>query len=604
MPDLAAESASVGRLRRALGAGLIDSVRANGEETAIVSPAAAPEALRLLRDDPGSRMTWLADLTACDRLGLDPDPSARFAVVYHLANLSTCERLRVRTHLPAAEPRLATAVPLWPSADWLEREVFDLYGVQFEGHPDLRRILLPDDYDGHPLRKDYPLRGRGERMELQRTAGAPPHFRQPVPETGRPEEPGDLEQPDRLEEFRRGRVAFTEVKGAPGETMLLNFGPQHPAMHGTLRVVMELDGERILRAAPELGFLHTGFEKLGEYRKWNDFITLTDRTNYLSPIANNFGYCIAVEKLMGLEIPPRAQAIRVILAELARISDHLLCVGTQALDIGAFTAFLYGFRDRELLYDIFEAVSGARFTVSYGRIGGVATDVPEDFVPMVRSFLAKCPGTIDEIATLLDRNRIWLDRTRGVGVVTPEQAVNWSLSGPCLRASGIAHDLRQAEPYSGYDQYDFDVVIGQNGDVFDRYIVRMEEMRQSLRIIEQALSRLPDGPWMSADERVAIPDKSLVYGSIEGLIYQFKQIMDGHGFQPEPGEAYGVSEAPNGELGYYVVSGGTNHPHRVRIRPPSIFHYQLLPELLKGRLISDSVAILGSLNVIAGELDR
>ena len=384
----------------------------------------------------------------------------------------------------------------------------------------------------------------------------------------------------------------------------MNLGPSHNATHGTLRTVMELDGERVVQAVPELGFLHTGFEKLGENRHWNDFITLTDRTNYLSPMANNFGYAMAVERLLGIEIPPRAQYLRVIFAEMARISDHMLSLGTMALDLGAFTAFLYGFKMREVLYDIFEAVTGARFTVSYARVGGLACDVPADFGAMCRDFLERCPVAINDMAELLDKNRIFQDRTRGVGVISKEDAVSWCITGPCIRASGIAHDLRQARPYSSYGDFTFDVPVGENGDVYDRYLVRMEEMRQSLRIIEQAVARLPGGPIMTDDERVALPSKDKVYGSIEGLIYHFKQIMDHHGFHPPRGEAYGAAEAPNGELGYYVVSDGGICPYRVHIRPPSLLHYQIFPHLMRGRLLSDAVAVLGSLNVIAGELDR
>lgn len=412
-----------------------------------------------------------------------------------------------------------------------------------------------------------------------------------------------------------------KTESLPHETLILNFGPQHPATHGTLHLEVELDGERIVRVTPHLGYLHTGFEKLGEAMLYNQFIVVTDRMNYLSPLSNNFAYVLAVEKLLGIEVPKRCQYLRVILAELTRIMDHMVWLGTHALDIGAFTVFLYCFQQREKIYEIMEATTGARLTVSFTRVGGLMADVPESFEPMVRRFVHDfLTKALPEISTLLTKNRIWIDRTKGVGVISAEDAINGGMTGPCLRGSGVEYDVRKAEPYSSYEDFDFDIPLGVNGDTYDRYLVRMEELRQSCRIIEQALDSLPAGPVQHPDHKVSLPDKSMVYktpdhthpydpvhpyGSIEGLIHHFKILMrECHGVAPPPGEVYVATESPNGELGFYIVSDGSGYPYRVRVRAPSFMHYQNLPKMLKGHMVSDIVAVLGSLNVIAGELDR
>jgi NADH dehydrogenase I D subunit len=404
------------------------------------------------------------------------------------------------------------------------------------------------------------------------------------------------------------------------ETMTLNIGPQHPATHGTLHLEVELDGERVVRCTPHCGYLHTGFEKLGENLLYNQFIVVTDRMNYLSPLSNNFGYVLAVEKLLGIEVPKRGQYIRVILAELARIADHMVWLGTHALDIGAFTVFLYAFQQREKFYEIIEACSGARLTVSYPRVGGLTADVPSSFEKMVREFVAEfLTKALPEMETLLLKNRIWIDRTKNVGVISAEDAINGGLTGPCLRGSGVEWDIRKVEPYSSYDDFEFDIPVGVRGDTYDRYLVRLEELRQSCRIVLQAMDNLPSGPVNVDDNKAILPPKSNVYkmqdhqhpydpvhpfGSIEGMIHHFKIVMHGHGVQPPVGEVYCATESPNGELGFYLVSDGSDCPYRVRVRPPSLMNYQNLPRMIKGHMVSDVVAVLGSLNVIAGELDR
>ena len=395
-----------------------------------------------------------------------------------------------------------------------------------------------------------------------------------------------------------------DMERVAGEKMMLNFGPQHPATHGTLRLVLELDGETVVKATPHLGYLHTGFEKLGEHLDYNQYIVVTDRMNYLSPLSNNFGYVLAVEKLLGLEIPKRGQYVRVLMAELSRLADHLLWLGMGALDLGAFTAFLYGFKEREKLYSIFEKTTGARLTTSYTRVGGVLRDLYDGFEEDVNAFLSAFPKTLKEVHTLLTRNRIWMDRTKEVGVISSEDATSYGLTGPCLRASGVGHDLRKAEPYSSYEDFDFDVPVGDNGDVYDRYLVRMEEMVQSCHIIRQAMANLPEGSVNVPDNKIILPEKKDAYGHIEGLIHHFKIIMDGHGVQPPRGEIYSATESPNGELGFYIVSDGSGTAYRIRIRPPSLLQYQVVPHMVEGGMVSDIVAVLGSMNIIAGELDR
>ncbi len=386
--------------------------------------------------------------------------------------------------------------------------------------------------------------------------------------------------------------------------MIINFGPQHPATHGTLRNIIELDGERVLKITPEIGYLHSGFEKLAEYRTYNQIVVITDRMNYLSPLCNNVGYALAVEELMGLEVTPRCQYIRVIMCELSRIADHILCVGLQAMDLGAFSVMLWTFIERERLYDIFETVTGARLTTSYTRIGGLFRDIPSDFDKIVRAFMDKCKDTIDEIEEMLSNNRIFLDRTKGMGVLTKEEAISYGLSGPLLRATGVQHDIRKAHPYSSYEKFDFAIPVETSGDSFARYHIRLFEMRESLRIIDQALRGIPEGPVNTSDPRIVIPAKDEVYNTIEGLIYHFKNFMFGHGVCPLKGEVYFSTEAPNGELGFYIVSDGTQKPFRMRVRPPSFYNYQAFPAMCKGLMVSDLVAVLSSLNIIAGELDR
>jgi NADH-quinone oxidoreductase subunit D len=385
----------------------------------------------------------------------------------------------------------------------------------------------------------------------------------------------------------------------------LNFGPQHPATHTTLRIVLRLDGERVVDAVPDIGYLHSGFEKLGEHLDYNQYVTVTDRMNYISPMANNVAWHLAVEKLLGIQITPRCQYVRVIISELARISDHLLSTGAMGLDTGAFTFFLYAFNQRERIYDIFETLCGARFTNSYTRVGGAMHDITPLVVDKVRSFLKDFPATIDEMERLLNRNRIFVDRTRGVGLLSREDAIRYSASGPIARASGVTRDLRKDEPYLSYADFDFNVCCAKAGDCFARYYVRIEEMRASLRIVQQAVENIPAGPInVGVDERMTLPDKRQVYQTIEGTITHFELVMLNRGFEVPCDESYGAIEAPNGELGFYLVGDGSNVAYRARCRPPSYIHFAPFPHLIRGHTLSDVVAVLGSLNIIAAELDR
>jgi NADH-quinone oxidoreductase subunit D len=385
----------------------------------------------------------------------------------------------------------------------------------------------------------------------------------------------------------------------------LNFGPQHPATHTTLRLVLKLDGERVVDAVPDIGYLHSGFEKIGEHLDYNQYVTVTDRMNYVSPMANNVAWHHAVETLLGIELTPRCQYIRVIVSELARIADHLVCVGAMGLDTGAFTFFLYGFYAREKIYDIFETLCGARFTNSYTRVGGLTHDMTPLTVEKIRRFVAEFPRTFDDLERLLNRNRIFVDRTKGVGVLTCEEAINRCCSGPVARASGVPRDLRKDEPYLAYRDFDFQVCCTRGGDTYARYLVRMEEMRESLRIVQQAVENLPAGPIdVGVDRRTTLPAKPEVYQTIEGTITHFELMMANRGFQVPHEELYAAVEAPNGELGFYLVGDGSDVAYRARCRPPSFINFALFPLLIRGHTVSDVVAILGSLNIIAAELDR
>jgi len=533
-------------------------------------PAAWPGLARFLRDDPEMRFDLFLDLGGVDNLRR-PGKRSRFEAVFHLYSTSRNEHLRAKVYLDSEKPEIPSVIDVWPAANWFERELFDMFGVNVTGHPNLRRILCHQGFVGHALRKDYPA---GQRWMCTEE---------------------DLYVPE------LARRAAEEADHY--ETVVVNLGPSHPATHGTLRIVARLDGEKIVEAESEIGYLHRCFEKMSETHTWNQVIPYTDRLNYCSSFINNVAYCRTVERMLGIEVPERGQLVRTILSEFSRIMDHCVCIGANLVDTGALTNFWYLFQCREEIYSLIEACCGARLTVSYGRVGGLSRDVPPDFVERCRSLLRSIPPFLADVDKLIKRNRIVWDRFRGVGVVTKEQALAWGFTGPCLRASGVGYDVRKARPYDFYDRFDWEVPVHRDGDNYARYLVRMAEMRQSLSIIRQALEIFPaSGPVSANDWHVVLPPKNNVYHDMESLIYHFKWVMEGI---PVPeGERYEWVEGGNGELGFYVLSTGGGSPYRNRVRPPCFPLMAAFEKIIIGSRISDAVATLGTLNIIAGELDR
>jgi NADH-quinone oxidoreductase subunit D len=411
----------------------------------------------------------------------------------------------------------------------------------------------------------------------------------------------EIETPDTLARASRSLEAISDSEML-GEKLTLNMGPSHPATHGVLRIVLELDGEIITGADPDVGYLHRGDEKIAENMQYNQFVPYTDRLDYLAPLANNVAYTLAVEKLMGWELPPRGKAVRVICCEVARISAHLLGLGAFAMDVGATTVFLYTFTEREKLYNLIELLTGARFTTSYTRVGGMTRDLPEGFIAALKTFLDEFIPQLNELDKLLTRNRIWVDRTRDLGLISKEDAISYGLTGPNIRGSGIDYDVRKAKPYLDYQKYDFDIPVGTVGDAYDRYLVRFEEMRQSVRILRQVIEKLPTGPITVQDPKNLPPDKPKVLMKMEELIHHF--IIHTEGVNAPPGEVYFGAENPKGELGFYINSRGGGVPHRLKIRAPSFVNLSILPKILPGHMVSDVVAILGSLDFVMGESDR
>jgi NADH-quinone oxidoreductase subunit C/D len=508
-----------------------------------------------------------------DLWGVDyPRREKRFDVVYQLYSIEKNERVRLKVRV-AEDESVPTGTGVFKGLNWYEREVFDMYGVPFDGHPNLRRILCHEAFQGHALRKDYD-----------------------------PAQRWLLTEKDVARIIPKIDPRFADVD-TDFERVTLNLGPSHPATHGTLRIVVTLDGETIIGTDLEIGYLHRCFEKSCETHTYQQAIPFTDRLNYCSAFINNVGYCMAVEKLLGVTAPPRAQHIRLMLSEFMRIADHLVCLGANLVDMGALTNFWYLFQPREEIYGLIESCCGARLLPSYCRIGGLAVDAPPDFLANAQRLVDMLPGYINDVEKLVDKNKIFLDRVVGVAPITAEEAINYGFTGPCLRACGVPYDVRKANPYLGYETYDFDIPIADGGDTFARYLVRMEEMRQSLKILQQAIDRgMPEGAVIVDNPYVALPPKSKVYNEMESLIYHFKLIM--HGIQPPVGETYFQVEGGNGELGFYVVSDGTKNPYRVRCRPPCFQIFSAFPDMIVGQTIPDAIAALGSLNIIAGELDH
>jgi NADH-quinone oxidoreductase subunit C/D len=559
-------------------------VTRDGIETIWVARERMHETLNHLKNGIERPYKVLYDLTAIDernRVHRDGQPPSDFTAVYQLYSLDRNEYLRVKTALGDGGLTLDTVTDIWPAANWYEREVWDMFGIRFSGHPHLERILMPRTWVGHPLRKDHPARAT---------------------------EMGPFRLPPQKEETEQAALRFRPEEwgfarsGEDSDFLFLNLGPQHPGTHGVLRIIVQLDGEEIVHAVPEIGFHHRGAEKMGERQSWHTYIPYTDRIDYLGGVMNNLAYLIALETLADVPVPPRAQVIRVMLAELFRIISHLVWYGTFAQDLGQMSPVFYTFNDRERAFAIIEAICGARMHPNWFRLGGVAQDLPRGWDAMVLDFVRYLPPRLAEYDREVMRNGIFQRRTKGVGTLSAAEAIDWGVTGPNLRASGVEWDFRKKRPYSGYEQFRFDIPTGTHGDCYDRAVVRVEEMRQSLRIIEQCVRQMPPGDYQSEHPLATPPRKACTMQDIETLITHFLNVSWGPVIPP--GEAFGAIEATKGNNGYYLISDGGTISYRTRIRTPSFPHMQTLPLLCRGRMIPDLLAVLGAMDFVLADIDR
>lgn len=564
--------ASPSAYQQAFGASVFEQSSLNGCLNLTVRTADLSSVLQRLRDDAQFAFSQLVDVVGIDASRLSRPH--RFEVVYHLKSLKHAKRIMVRVCLPADAPECPSAAAIFSIANWLEREVYDQFGVVFAGHPNLKRLLNHKDFVGHPLRKDYDI---AQRQDFTTSEDLLDEMHVKLATLGR------AHTSARIETFEHPHN-MPAPRADEQSLYLVNMGPSHPIVHGILRLLLAVEGETIVAAVPEIGYLHRGVEKGIEGGNYHQVIPYSDRLNYASPVMNNIGYCKAVEKMLGIQISERDALLRVILLEINRIMDHLLCSGPHLVDLGALTPFWYLFRIRERFYDILEKYSGARLTYSCVRIGSMPFALYPEFYDEVESVLQALVKSVDDVRGLVERNRIFYDRCHNVGVISQADALQYGFTGPCLRATGLEHDLRKSEPYYGYDQFDFSTVVGTNGDTYDRFFVRIYEIIESSKIVRQALARLRAIPEPEA------ADAKKAKG--------FKKVA------PPAGEIYDSSEAANGELGFHIVSDGTANPYRIKIRAPSLCNYSAIEHLVQGSMIADMVATIGSLNVVGGEIDR
>ena len=561
-----------------------------GNQVVFVEPAQLKALATFLRDDAGLNYETLIDVTSVDRSQLPLNGGARFQTVYQFRSYSRNRHLTVvadcRTEAGdnGELPHIDSLTGVYRGAEWPEREVYDLMGIRFDGHPDLRRILMPKGWPNHPLQKQAPL--GGEEVPFTFTWD-------------------DSEFETLGSQILPAESAAPDLPpGMSRQNMVINMGPHHPSTHGVLRLVVEMDGERIVSIDPDLGFLHSGFEKTGENKRYKDFVYYTDRMDYLSAMSNNLGYCLTIEHMLGLEIPERAQVIRVIMAEMQRIASHLFWLATHVLDVSGtgMSLLMYATRERERILDLFEMACGARLTVSYIRIGGVWQDLPDAFITELKDFLRVMPEKIDEYEALITEAPLWQERLTGIGHISADDALAMGLTGPMLRGSGIDWDLRRDRPYCGYESYEFEVPTSDSGDCYGRFNIRMEEMRQSVRILEQAVGNLPSGLYKSNNRKVALPPRAELDVSMEALIHHFKLMTEG--FHVSPGFFYNGIENSKGELGFFVYSDGSAKPYRLHVHGPSFNNLFAIDHISRGEMLSDVVTNIGSIDIVLGEVDR
>lgn len=580
------ESADTSRIVERFDADVLAAGLHNGNQVVYVKPEQLLHVARFLKSDPQLRYEALIDVTGVDRRDLPiGSGAARFQSVAQLRSYSRKQHITLVADCAGGDkPTIPSLTAVYQGAEWPERECADLMGISYTGHPDPRRILMPKQWPNHPLQKHIPVGGEEVPFSL---TWDDPEFEH----LGAQILPAASHAPDLPPGMNR-------------ENMIINMGPHHPSTHGVLRLAVELDGERVVRIDPDLGYLHSGFEKTGENKRYKDFVYYTDRMDYLSGMNNNLAYVLTVEHMLGIEIPQRAQVIRVIMGELQRIASHLFWLSTHVLDISGtgMSLLMYATRDRERILDLFEMVCGARLTVSYIRVGGVWQDLPDAFLSHLQDFVQAMPKKIDDYERMLTQQAVWQERLQGIGVLSREQVMEMGLTGPMLRGSGVDWDLRRDMPYGGYQNYDFKVPVQTDGDGYARYLVRMEEMRQSLRIIGQAMKNLPDGLFKTDNRKVTAPPRAELDLSMESLIHHFKLMTEG--FHVTPGFYYHGIEASKGELGFFVYSDGSAKPYRLHIHGPSFNNLYAINTMSRGEMLSDIVTNIGSIDIVLGEVDR